>query len=421
MRCILVLLLFVSSLSFGQKGPGGVSSNVVLWLDATEISGNNNQIITNWPDKSNSPITLTGHNSVRLKTNSVNRLNSLYFNGTSQYFQAPFASKLTPGNLSIFTVNRISSTSSHKAVISNRDDRPGNSTQGYILYGAPSNNHWQFWTGNTSASWLPVSSGVSTAYNWASQTMVYKSYYSFNPNKWLYVNNASRGSARHRMNHNTDKPFRIGAGYNEGGAQYFFKGYMTEIIMYNTAVNSAQMTIVNNYLSAKYGFSLSSKDYYTMDNSGYDYDVTGIGKDNNSNQHRSSTGTGMISISKNKLKDGQYLFTGSNREYTAFNNYDSGPACYICMDRVWGVTNRNNLKKVKLSFQFTISKPSNVSDEVYIIIDRNKNGVYTDETPIKRSSQTGNTVTFNNIQLNNGETFTLAVKGDEIKTQEISK
>jgi len=421
MRYILLILLLVNMVSYGQKGPGGVSSNIVLWLDATEISGNNNQIINNWVDKSNSPITLTGHNSIRLQTNYVNRQNALYFNGTSQYFQAPFASKLTPSNLSIFTVNKISSTGSYKAVLSNRDDKWGASTQGYILYGVPSSNHWQFWTGNYSEAWRPVSSGISTVNSWSSQTMVYKPYNTNNPNKWLYVNNLSRGSARHLMNHNTDKPFRIGAGYNEGGAQYFFKGYMSEIIMYNTAVNSAQMTIINNYLSAKYGFALSSKDYYTMDNSGYDYDVTGIGRDNRTNQHRSSTGTGIISISRNSLKDGQYLFTGSNREYTVFNNYNLGPACYICMDRIWGVTNRGGVKKVSLSFNFTISKPSNVSDEVYIIIDRNKNGDYNDETPIRRSSQAGNIVTFNGIQLNNGETFTLAVKGDEITTQDINK
>ena len=91
------------------------------------------------------------------------------------------------------------------------------------------------------------------------------------------------------------------------------------------------------------------------------------------------------------------------------------------MDRIWGVTNRGGVRKVNLSFQFTISKPSDVSDEVYIIIDRNKNGSYSDETPIRRSSQSSNTVSFNGIQLNNGETFTLAVKGDKITTQDINK
>lgn len=422
MKVLTYLFLLFSLSSFAQKGPGGVSSNLVLWLDATEITGVDGQQINNWPDKSQNPISLNSTKGASLDLNSVNGLNSLHFNGNNQYYEAAFAGKLTPPSFTIFTTNRIQNSNDYKAVISNRDDQV-NGTQGYILYGSPNNNRWEYWTGNFNTAWQPIAPGVSTLNDWSSQTLIYKPYNYTNvnnKNKSFYINNFFRGSEHHLIDHNTNKPLRIGAGYNEANPQYFFKGDMTEIIMYNTVLNTAQITIVNNYLSAKYDFTLDNNDFYTMDDSGYDYDydLVGIGRDNNANQHLSSIGTGLLSINKTSLSNNQYLFIASNRLSTDFTDYNDTPPCFIRTKRMWGVSNIASVGAVNLEFNISISIPANTYNEIYIIIDSNHNGDFSDEIPIK-GVLNAYKCNFNNIQLNDTDSFSLAIKHIAIKTNPI--
>src|SRR5690606_10594300 len=77
-----------------------------------------------------------------------------------------------------------------------------------------------------------------------------------------------------------------------------WNGDIAEVIVFTTELNAAQRIIIDNYLAAKYGFTLGANDIYTMDNPGngnYDYEVAGIGR-SGSLEHTNSQGTGIVRV-----------------------------------------------------------------------------------------------------------------------------
>jgi hypothetical protein len=92
------------------------------------------------------------------------------------------------------------------------------------------------------------------------------------------------------------------------------RGYIYEFIIYNFALNTAQTIIVNNYLGAKYGYTLTSNDIYTQDNpanGNYDFEVAGIGRVDASNLHTDAQGTGIVRmLNATNLNDNEFLLWG---------------------------------------------------------------------------------------------------------------
>ncbi|GAH60857.1 unnamed protein product, partial [marine sediment metagenome] len=89
----------------------------------------------------------------------------------------------------------------------------------------------------------------------------------------------------------------------------YFDGDITEIIVYNTELNNAQRIIVENYLAAKYGLTITD-DKYVFQGTHY-YDVAGISQINSTNLHTAARSAGMLKISNaDDLDDGEYLLFG---------------------------------------------------------------------------------------------------------------
>jgi hypothetical protein len=112
--------------------------------------------------------------------------------------------------------------------------------------------------------------------------------------KQLYRNGAllqSRPNTTAYTNHATHM-FNIGG--NTSGTNGFV-GDVTEIIIFNVRVNSAQRIIIDNYLAAKYNLTLTANDVFLQDNPAngdYDFDVAGIGRIDAANLHTDAQGTG---------------------------------------------------------------------------------------------------------------------------------
>lgn len=339
---------------YSQTGPGGIgntdgSSNLVLWLDADEVSGVNGTTITTWNDQSGNSNNFTVGNGAVFNTSTVNGYPAFNFNGTSHYFERAYTASLNPANFTVIAADNVTSSTNYKAVISNRDDPAGATANGFILYSRPTTDRWEFWTG-INTGWNTGASSISTAGNWSNQLIRFRNN---NNSKQLFIDGGRRFNGTISMNLNTVRPFRIGAGQNESTPNFYYSGDIGEIIMFDRFINNTQRIIIDNYLAAKYNYTLSLRDYYTQDNSGngnFDHDVAGIGQNSDGTSHTNSQGTGIIRINNpSSLADDDFLFWGEETKAPTYDFTTNTSDYQERLNSKWRVSKRNDLGTVSVS------------------------------------------------------------------------
>jgi hypothetical protein len=96
-------------------------------------------------------------------------------------------------------------------------------------------NTWDFWVSKNSG-WLKVH-GQAITFNWTAFALSYDgSTYNF------YKNGSLLSSATGTYQPNTSKPLRIGAGRTESTANYFFKGALDEVRIWNRGLSTSEIT-----------------------------------------------------------------------------------------------------------------------------------------------------------------------------------
>ncbi len=173
-------------------------------------------------------------------------------------------------------------------------------------------------------------------------------------------------------------------------------GDFYEIIAYKSPLNVAQKILVDNYMSAKYGGINISNNLYDEDeiaNGDFDFDVAGIGRTDSDNFHDNSRGTGIIQVNNPAdLGDGEFFFWGDNGQALDFS-IDTDLPTYIIgrTPKIWAVSEVNlslnpvDVGLVDLTFDLSDLLISDFN-QVALIIDRNKNGNFADETLIRSSA-----------------------------------
>lgn len=400
---------FISSflflnLGFAQTGPGGVgatdgTSSLVLWLDANTVSGINGATISSWVDQSGYGYDFTGGNGAILTSPSVNGYPALSFNGTSHYFERAFTAGITPANFTIFSATKVLTNSNYKTVISNRENPAGSATAGFMLYSIPSSNNWQFWTGTSSGAWQQTTGNTSTAGSWAGQMLEYRN---TTNGKKLFLNGTVNATNSHSMTSNASRPCRVGAGRNEGTPDYYFRGDIGEVIMFDEVLNSAQEIIINNYLAAKYNYTLSSNDVYSQDNAGagnYDHDVAGIGRVSATNLHDDAQGTGIVRIlNPTGLGNNEFLMWGHNNGVQQADEIVDVPSPVVArFDRTWRVSEVNSAGTAvdvgAIDIRFDLTGLGSVSaSDLRLLVDTDNDGVFIDEVPISGATSIGGNV-----------------------------
>lgn len=123
------------------------------------------------------------------------------------------------------------------------------------------------------------------------------------------------------------------------------KGYIAEVILYNYNVNMSQVYIIDSYLAAKYGLTVSN-DQYAGDASAagdYDFEVAGIGNYSSTeyNFTASSSVSGGLEITNGtpNLGPGEYLVYGHQSGANSMNFADiavsSGGPLAARWNRIW--------------------------------------------------------------------------------------
>ena len=303
----------------GGLGPGGVghtdgSTALVLWLrsddgiysdagcstDATP-SGN----VGCWEDQSGNGFDPTNaSNQPTYQTAIVNGLPVIRFVRSSQQrLVKSYEAALNPATFTIFGTWQVTGTpNSFRTPLSSRTN---GGCCGYNLY-AGNNNTWQYWHGwNAMIGTTPV-----TLNNWELIAAKYDA-----TNRELYADGVLDTSAASAYTPNATNPFCVG-GVDTCDINNF-DGDISEIAIFNTALNSVQQTLVDNYLSAKYNIALNTGsgalDVYDGDTGGngdFDLDVAGIGQFGG-DQHTQSHAAGMIVVDVDFLQDdGDWLLFG---------------------------------------------------------------------------------------------------------------
>ncbi len=393
----------------GYLGPGGVgtvgaSNNLVLWLKPGVV-GNTGSL---WKDSSGRGFDFSGGNGATLNSTDTNGYDSYSFNGTNQYFEKSYEAALNPQMFSVFTVSNVTSSSNYKAVISNRDDPPGTPTRGFILYALPNTNYWEFWNGVNSTSWQVTASTTSTVGSWNIQSIFYQN--STNGKK-LFINDNIPFINTHNLSVNSLMPFRVGAGRNESTPDYYFQGKISEVIMFDKTINTAQQIIINNYLSAKFNTPLTTNDLYIQDIPGrgnFDHNVAGIGQASDGSNHTDSQGTGIVRVNNpSALSNNEFLFWGEETKDPTYNFSTNTINFTEQLNSKWRVNHIGNLGTVTVSFDISsfnfTGKPS--CSLLQLVIDNSVNMA----SPLRVYDLTivGNTATATGVIFGNNNYFTL--------------
>ncbi|MBU8892406.1 MAG: G8 domain-containing protein [Bacteroidales bacterium] len=100
----------------------------------------------------------------------------------------------------------------------------------------------------------------------------------------------------------------LGKGGLDTGVGDGWDGIVAEVIYFNKQINSAERTVVENYLATRYNLTISN-DEYTPDDAGYIYDVVGIGVESDGDHNGSvSAGFGINEDNSTLDTDGEYIF-----------------------------------------------------------------------------------------------------------------
>lgn len=385
----------IQNAEIGATGPGGIvdvssSSDLELWLDATEITSSDGESVVRWLDKSGKSNDATQSSSVSFPTfdddgNPLNGKGILHFDGSDDFLagnlDANLAADATVIALGRFgDLDQAAGVSDNDYLISIGDDTDDNSHISISRRrdgGGNKNKYYSFdaSTGGGTASLGPVITGQQ----WTLISGLHRVSVASSQRHTVYFEGTKEltdPSPDYSADFSaTTTAFEIGRWVGVGN---YLSGQLAEVMVFSKALNIAELNIVHSYLSAKWGHSLTGGDKYAGDDLGnggvcdgvvtcqpdYDLDVAGIGTASDGS-NTSATSAGLhLAVSSGQsatFADGDYMLVGHNTTTNTDINTDlttkSGdPIVEIRSQRDWylDVTETDASKMtVDLTFDFT--------------------------------------------------------------------
>lgn len=418
--------------TMAQYGPGGVgdSTENVLWLRAdrgtsTTIDG---AALGQWNDQSrnsNHVAQATLNQRPLFRTNVLNGYPAIEFDnntGTNDFLVGADSPELdNTAGLSIFSVIRPTSLNGNaRSIVAKRVNVGVN--QSYMFFFFSSNYLYvDVVSNNNRFSTSPTAFSSNTNYIldlWYDGTLAAASRCRVYSNQNLLVTaNESNASIP-----DFASPLILGATHTTDDRP--FGGYMAEVIIYRTALNTAQRIIVDNYLSAKYNIALAANNVYLNDNPAngdFDHDVAGIGRVNASNQHVDAKGSGILRINNaDDLGNDEFLLWGHDGADADANETMDVPAGVEArFERIWRFSEVNiagvavDVGAVDIQWDLTGKGPVDAS-QLRLLIDSDGDGVFSDETAITGALDLGDSLYgFTSITgIQNGTRMTLGTSNE---------
>lgn len=416
---LLIAFVFLTFKCFSQNtGPGGVgnATDLSVWLDASSISVSDGSNINNWDDISGNNNNFT-QSSAPLKpifteTSSIGAKPAVQF--YSDHLVSSSISSLNTSNQSWFLVHNFSNPTVQVLFRSNYTSGSSSSLASSQLLGVYSSStdgikqYVRASNGNIKANTQAAISGSHISSSvWSSTTLS-----SFTDN--TLVSNISTGSVS-PSGHNL---VCLGANSTTPSDNFLpYIGQIAEFILFNTDLNNAQRIIVNNYLSSKYSISIGD-DKYSFDTN-HGYEVTGIGREDISNQHLNSRGKGIIQVQANSLDNSDYFIWGhdnGNLTSTSSGIPSSFPSTSgKILERQWRVNETGESGDLTITVDLT-GIGFGAESDYKLLID--SDGDFTSGATVIDGSYNSNLVTFTVLssEFSNGDYFTIGNTSIEIKS-----
>ena len=307
----LLVLLLVQNNSIAQS-PGGISSNLYLWLKSNAgVTQSSNQV-TAWANQASTSMTtqastagsgVTASNNISFSNNKINYNPAIVFNGTTSYcLQGTFSSTPTnPPMMFAVAIGGSGSWQQQYACVYSNSNTIGGSTG--MIYDAVHGEYWADFNGATCVN-TPVE------YNVPSLVRLYYNNTTTANGSYIALNGIQQATSACSTSDSltaVQSSFQIGGRTWQGYTKRIFVGSMAEVIYYNTnTLTAAQINQVESYLALKYGITLGSTSSlvnYTSStsttlwtgNASYQNNVFGIGTDN---------GSGLTQTQSNSMNNG---------------------------------------------------------------------------------------------------------------------
>ncbi|MGB0391903.1 MAG: hypothetical protein ACPGD5_10045, partial [Salibacteraceae bacterium] len=369
-QLIVFLFLWNATAVFGQTGPGGVqqtngASELVMWLDASNLALSNGAEVTSWLDVSG-----YGNNALSVSGNRP-QYNSSWTNGM------PAVQFVSTNDDYLSVANSASTQFDHHTIYVVADY--SNSSDNWTAFVMKESNYswkdgWGIARNNFNQELISFVDDyevydIITSQNYNTPFMATQ--FKNANNLRLFMGGVNVQSVANTGFSNSSLPMRIGAAQaaSAGSVRQFLDGNIAEIIIFNDNLKSSERILVNNYLSSKYGITTSA-DKYAYD-ANHPHEVFGICRKNNSNNFvATSQGQGIVEISNpSQMDDEEFLLIGhDNADLTAY--YNDAPNEYTYrLERSWRVDEQGELGTLNVSFDVTGLGLSTDAGEYALLID----------------------------------------------------
>jgi hypothetical protein len=409
---LLAILVVVQVSSLYAQTPGGVSTGLNVWLKANngveEAVGDpaeNGDAITRWLDNSGNG---RHYNSVvgptfRTAIQNFNPMVEILSGG----FDAPAGSELSTDWTTFFISKKLAS------------DNNGRIFDGHI-----GNYLWAHWGNYTNSIFI---NSIPSNYNSGIATTV--------GIEDLHLHSYKRESTGGTLEARVDGTSLTTFGSSNSGSgvridinQGAYSGETSdsqvgEMIIYNSALTALEVVRVETYLAIKYGLTLThnyvasngTTIWDATTNAAYHFDVTGIGRDDNSglNQQmsRSINTDGAVLMDKSGAfsNDRDFIIWGNNN---AMGKSGNVPPAYVQRSsRIWKVATLGTPGTVNFNIdlsQLAVPNTGNAADYA-LLIDDDVDFSADATAHTTGASLVGNILSFTGVGFNNNDFFSIAV------------
>lgn len=238
-----------------------ITNGLVLWLDANDVSTvtkDGSDKISSWEDKSgnaNDALQITAGSQPTYVLNSINSKAAISFDGTDDFFKIADSASLKPDEITIFVVANARAYTSYAASFINKTSNYALWNDGYGLnfmeYNNP--NEFQFWVNSYWINAAPVNSSLVTLNQYHLWTGLYgNDLATFKVDKSVVATDTTSAG----VIVNSTRAMTIGANYDgtlETVINDPLDGEIAEILIYGRALSESEITIMESYLSKKWG------------------------------------------------------------------------------------------------------------------------------------------------------------------------
>lgn len=403
-------ILVTGILPLGKDGPAGVgdtdgSGAMVLWLDANQGVTTTSSAVTEWADQSgysNDCTPPAASNRPSLVDPGTNSHPIITFDGSNDYLTASDDNSLDLTTWSIVVVGIVNTHKNYNAFVVKGSDASENYE---FLTNFPSTGNFHYPVLHTTAARSTDSESGETMSN--SVYGIYQLDYD-QSNFEMHINGDHTETDSETRTPQTNSSSLYIAN-EQGTSGRNANASLGEVIIYNTPLNTAQRYILHNAMAAKYGFSMDANSLYDEDDSGYDFDVAGIGQAGDGSSHDDAQGTGIVRVqSPSGLGNSEFLIWGhDNAALSSWGVTDLPAGIQSRLARDWSASETGEVGTVTISFDLSSVAGSITASDLRLLVDGD--GTYASgATTHSGATDLGSDVyQWTGIDIDNNEHFTV--------------